>query len=75
MKFTINIECSPEEARQFLGLPDMTKMQDAMMDQMKKNFGGELPAGMEAWADIQKMMFQQMEANFETFTKSMNKDK
>ncbi len=31
MKVTVNIECSPEEARQFFGLPDVKPMQDAVM--------------------------------------------
>ena len=31
MKITINIDCTPEEARTFLGLPDVKTMQDAMM--------------------------------------------
>ncbi len=35
MKITMNIECTPEEARTFLGLPDVTPLQESMMDQMK----------------------------------------
>ena len=35
MKVTVNIDCSPEEARAFLGLPDVAPLQDAMMAQMK----------------------------------------
>ncbi|MCP5076399.1 MAG: hypothetical protein GY947_24295 [Rhodobacteraceae bacterium] len=31
MKITIDIDCTPEEARTFLGLPDVKTMQDAMM--------------------------------------------
>ena len=26
MKFTINVECTPEEARRFVGLPDVTPL-------------------------------------------------
>lgn len=36
MKVTINVECTPEEARTFFGLPDVKPMQDAMMDEMQK---------------------------------------
>ena len=31
MKVTIEINCSPEEAREFLGLPDLKPMQAAVM--------------------------------------------
>lgn len=31
MKVTIEIDCSPDEARQFLGLPDLKPMQAAVM--------------------------------------------
>ncbi|MFH5923023.1 DUF6489 family protein [Roseomonas xinghualingensis] len=31
MKFTIEIDCTAEEARQFFGLPDVKPMQDAAM--------------------------------------------
>ncbi len=34
MKITINIDCTPEEARAFMGLPDVRPMQDALMSQM-----------------------------------------
>ena len=34
MKITINVDCSPEEARAFMGLPDVRPMQEAMMAQM-----------------------------------------
>ena len=35
MKVTVNVECSPEEARTFFGLPDVVPLQGAMLDQMK----------------------------------------
>ena len=36
MKVTINIDCTPEEARQFMGLPDVQPLQQAMMKQMEE---------------------------------------
>jgi len=36
MKVTINVECTPEEARAFFGLPDVKPMQDAMMAEMQQ---------------------------------------
>jgi hypothetical protein len=35
MKVKIEIDCTPIEARDFLGLPDVKPMQDVMMDQMQ----------------------------------------
>ena len=35
MKVTVNVECTPEEARAFLGLPDVEPLNDYMMAQMK----------------------------------------
>jgi hypothetical protein len=35
MKVTIEVDCTPIEARDFLGLPDVKPMQEAMMDQMQ----------------------------------------
>ena len=32
MKFTINIDCTPQEARTFLGLPDIETFQKSMME-------------------------------------------
>lgn len=31
MKITVNVECTPEEARQFMGLPDVQPFQEEMM--------------------------------------------
>lgn len=35
MKITINVECTPEEARAVMGLPDVAPFQNAMLDEMK----------------------------------------
>ena len=35
MKVTVNVECTPEEARAFFGLPDVQPMQEAMMAEMQ----------------------------------------
>jgi len=36
MKFTVNVECSPEEARRFMGLPDVTPINEALVAEMGK---------------------------------------
>jgi len=35
MKFTVDVDCTPEEARRFLGLPDLSPVHDAYVDKMK----------------------------------------
>lgn len=35
MKFTVDVDCTPEEARRFLGLPDLTSVHEAYLDKMK----------------------------------------
>lgn len=36
MKFTVEVDCTPLEARQFLGLPDVQPMQASMMAEIEK---------------------------------------
>jgi len=36
MKVTVEIDCTPEEARRFLGLPDLRPMQDAVMAKVQQ---------------------------------------
>lgn len=35
MKVTVDVDCTPEEARRFLGLPDLTPVHDAYVEKMK----------------------------------------
>lgn len=36
MKVNIEIDCTPEEARNFLGLPDVSALNEALMTEMQK---------------------------------------
>ena len=36
MKFNVTVECSPEEARRFIGLPDVTPINEALVAEMGK---------------------------------------
>lgn len=36
MKVTVDVDCTPEEARRFMGLPDMSVVHEAYTDKMKK---------------------------------------
>lgn len=40
MKVNVEIDCSPEEARRFLGLPDVTKANDVYVDAITKAMKG-----------------------------------
>ena len=70
MKVTVNIDCTPEEARAFLGLPDVKPIQDAMLDQMQAQMQNTLdtlgpeammkaffPAGLQGFEDMQKLFW------------------
>ena len=36
MKMTIEIDCTPVEARAFMGLPDVTALNDKLVEEMQK---------------------------------------
>ena len=36
MKLNVEVDCTPQEARQFMGLPDVQPMQDAVMDRLQQ---------------------------------------
>ena len=40
MKVNVEIDCSPEEARRFLGLPDVSKANDVYVDAVAKAMKG-----------------------------------
>lgn len=40
MKVNVEVDCTPEEARRFLGLPDVTKANDVYVDAIAKAMKG-----------------------------------
>ncbi|MBL4612760.1 MAG: hypothetical protein JKY91_03360 [Emcibacter sp.] len=50
MKITVDIDCTPEEARTFLGLPDMKPFHNAFMQKMREKMSSGLSSD-----DMQKM--------------------
>ena len=36
MKMTIEVDCTPEEARRFMGLPDVTALNEQLVEEMKQ---------------------------------------
>lgn len=41
MKVNVEVDCTPEEARRFLGLPDVSKANDAYVEAVVKAMKGE----------------------------------
>ncbi len=42
MKMTIEVDCSPEEARRFLGLPDVSTLNEQLVEEMKKRVSANM---------------------------------
>lgn len=38
MKVNVSVECTPVEARTFLGLPDVSPLNDHLVEEMRKRF-------------------------------------
>ena len=69
MKVNIEIDCTPEEARVFMGLPDIKPMQDAMMAGMQERLEEQIArmdpeALMKEWFSPGIEGFQQMQKAF-----------
>jgi len=44
MKVTVEVDCTPEEARRFLGLPDVIPMQQAAMEKVQRRMESAIEA-------------------------------
>ena len=44
MKVNVEVDCTPAEARAFLGLPDVTPLNDAMVEEMQKRMEANVAA-------------------------------
>ncbi len=71
MKVNIEIECTPEEARSFLGLPDVTKANDLYVENITKAMQGvSNPAQMQEYAQALAPMGQVGLKMFQSFVES-----
>lgn len=88
MKINFDIECTPEEARLFLGLPNIAPMQDRVMKEMEEKMRDNIrdldpesfmkiwmPATVQGWSDMQKTFWSQMGANKPDGTESQKTSK
>jgi hypothetical protein len=69
MKITMDVECTPEEARTFLGLPDVKPMQEQLMqevqDRMTANIRAMEPEAMlRTWLPATLKGLEQMQEIF-----------
>ncbi len=73
MKIKIDVDCTPEEARAFLGLPDVAPMQRALMEEIGERMSAGLdamdpetlvktwmPLGLQGLEQAQKMFWSQV---------------
>jgi hypothetical protein len=44
MKITLNVDCTPDEARAFFGLPDVKPLQEAMLREVEQRLKASLEA-------------------------------
>jgi hypothetical protein len=73
MKVNIEIDCTPLEARQFFGLPDVTPIQTAVMEklqqQMMSNIEKVSPeALMQSWLTFDPKFAERFQDMFATMT-------
>ena len=57
MKVNVEVDMTPEEARRFMGLPDVVPMQEKMMEEMQARMKAAFDAGdpegmMKAWMPL-----------------------
>lgn len=73
MNIKIDVDCTPEEARACLGLPDVAPLQEAVMEKLREQLLAHLtamepesllkswlPAGIESFERVQKAFWSQV---------------
>ena len=73
MKVKLDIDCTPEEARAFFGLPDVKPLQEALMPEVEERLRATLkamdpeamlkswlPATLKGFEQLQEMFLAQM---------------
>jgi hypothetical protein len=73
MKISIDVECTPGEAREFLGLPDVIPLQQEMLAEIQRRLAAGLdamdpdtlmktwlPLGLQGLEQVQKTFWSQM---------------
>lgn len=73
MKISLDVDCTPEELRGFFGLPDVTAMQQRLLQEVEQRLRTNLqaldpetmlktwmPAGLKGFEQLQEMFLGQM---------------
>ena len=73
MKITIDVDCTPDEARRFLGLPDVAPLQEALLRQLEERMHANLaamdpetmiktwlPVGLQGMEQMQRMFWESL---------------
>jgi hypothetical protein len=71
MKFNIEVDCTPLEARQFIGLPDVQPMQKAVMDKLQAQLMSNIEkvspeALMQSWFSFDPKIAERFQDMFVT---------
>jgi hypothetical protein len=71
MKLNVEVDCTPLEARQFLGLPDMQPMQNAVMERLQQQMISNIEkvspeALMQSWFTFNPKIAEQFQDMFVT---------
>ena len=69
MKLNVEVDCTPQEARQFMGLPDVQPMQDAVMDRLQQQLVSNIEkvspeALMQSWFNFNPKITEQFQDMF-----------
>jgi hypothetical protein len=64
MKVSLDIECTPEEARKFFGLPEVQPLQEALLKEVQERISANIkamdaPALIETWLPATLKGFEQ----------------
>jgi Family of unknown function (DUF6489) len=78
MKVTMNVDCTPEEARTFFGLPDVQPMQEHLLKEMQERLSTNLKAKdpdtmIRAWPPATMKGFEQLQDIFTSQLSSIKK--
>ena len=73
MKVNVEIDCTPLEARQFFGLPDVSPMQNAVMDKMQQQMMANIdkvsPESLiQSWFSFDPKLAERMQDMFVSMT-------
>ena len=79
MKIKLDIECTAEEARRFLGLPDVQPMQEALLKQVQERISANInamdaKAMIDAWLPAAVRGFEQFQQWIGQFSSRAGKE-